>query len=602
MKHKNNETIGSWTIYRWILQHIRPYRVKMTVIIGCGFIASFGELVTPLLIQRLVDSIAPNQNKLAYFQMLGLMAAIFSVILLCNVLRNSLQTKVSANAARDLQFGALQHLRKLGFAYYEQNPVGETLSLMNQQVHSAESIIRRFFPEIVQQLLFLTTAAGLLLYQSVFLSLIIVPCFLAYYLFGPKIDRKVSEASRRMQEVRIDYDKKIYESVTGAREYRAFGAEEWDIDRSRSKFNKLERTVLSWVYYIHLRWSVRSLLFQIGSIAIFITGYYLIKKTWMTAGQFIAFLLIYGIFMQRLSWLVSQFIEQNMLLQQVTRLYKLVSTVPSLEEHPSPVKQGLVKGELSFDNVHFSYPGRTSLLKGITLHIRQGERIAIVGTSGNGKSTLLKLMARFYDPTQGSILLDGIPLTQFSFRELRDNIGYVFQDTFLFGSTIRENIRFGNPDAADKQIEEAAIAANAHGFISELQDGYESLVGERGVKLSGGQKQRIAIARMLIKDPQILLLDEATSALDNVSENAVVEALLYLLAGRTTIAVAHRLSTVVDYDRIVVLDEGVIVEQGTYHELMAKRSYFYRLAEGEAHSATNAFHASKSGGDPVVLS
>jgi ATP-binding cassette subfamily B protein len=581
MEDYDNHSFRSWIIYRWLLGHLRPYRLSMAVIICCGLVVAAGELVTPPMIKYLIDDIIPSQNRTGFFQMLGFLAVVFTFILLCSVIRNSLQSKVSTNAARDLQYNSLQHLRRLGFAYYEQNPTGETLSLLNRQVYSAEQIFRRFFPEIVQLTLFLTAAAGLLLYQSVMLSAIIIPCFLVYYLFGPKLDSKVSHVNQAMEETRTNFEKKVYDSVSGAREFRAFGAEEWDIGRVRGLFKKVISSTLTWVFYIHFRWSLRSSLFQIGTIAIFITGYFFIKWDWMSIGDFIAFFLIYSIFMFRLSWLISQIIEQNMLLIQVARLYELVHKIPTLVEPLNPVKLGRLEGALSIEDVHFGYPGRSPVLKGITLDVRSGERVAIVGTSGSGKSTLLKLINRFYDPTEGVIRLDGVPLQYLSFEELRSAVGYVFQDTYLFGKTIRENIRFGNPNAANDQIIEAAKAAYAHSFIVELSDGYDTMVGERGVKLSGGQKQRIAIARTFIKDPQILLMDEATSALDNVSENAVREAIKSLLIDRTIITVAHRLSTVMDYDRIIVLDGGVVAEQGSYNDLIAQRGLLYRLAEGE---------------------
>jgi ATP-binding cassette subfamily B protein len=325
-------------IYRWLLGHLRPYRLSMVVVISCGLMVAAGELVTPLMIKHLIDDIIPTQNQTGFLQMLGLMAVVFAFTLLCNIIRNSLQSKVSTNAARDLQYNSLQHLRKLGFAYYEQNPAGETLSLLNRQVYSAEQIFRRFFPEISQLTLFLTAAAGLLLYKSALLSMIIIPCFLVYYLFGPKLDSKVSQVNHTMEEFRTNFEKKVYESVSGAREFRAFGAEEWDIGRTRGLFNKVASSTLTWVFYIHFRWSLRISLFQVGTIAIFITSYFLIK--W--------------------SWMISQIIEQSILLQQVARLYQLIHMVPLLEDPLNPVKLDSVKGAISFENVHFvfrTFPG-----------------------------------------------------------------------------------------------------------------------------------------------------------------------------------------------------------------------------------------------------
>jgi ATP-binding cassette subfamily B protein/subfamily B ATP-binding cassette protein MsbA len=231
--------------------------------------------------------------------------------------------------------------------------------------------------------------------------------------------------------------------------------------------------------------------------------------------------------------------------------------------------------------VRFGYSPERPTISDFHLDIAPGERIALVGSSGNGKSTIVKLLGRFYDPTEGDIALDGASIRSMSLGRLRDAVGFVFQETYLFGSSVRENIRFGNPDASDEEIEQAARAAFAHEFITELPQGYDTPLGERGVKLSGGQKQRIAIARMLVKNPAIIVLDEATSALDNVSEKEVLQALSKLSTGRTTIAIAHRLSTIRDYDRIAVLEDGMIREIGNYETLMGSRGLFYRLAAGE---------------------
>jgi ATP-binding cassette subfamily B protein/subfamily B ATP-binding cassette protein MsbA len=239
-----------------------------------------------------------------------------------------------------------------------------------------------------------------------------------------------------------------------------------------------------------------------------------------------------------------------------------------VKEAEQPVKLPQIKGELRFENVWFRYAGK-DVLQGFSLDIRPGERVALVGTSGGGKSTILKLINRFYDPQRGAVLLDGVPLTQLSLDQLRDAIGVVFQETYLFGTTVRENIRFGNPEATDEQVEQAAMAANAHEFIMALPNGYDTYVGERGVKLSGGQRQRISIARMFVKNPRIILLDEATSALDSVSEKEVLKALEELMKGRTTIAVAHRLTTVQDYDRIIAVKDGKAVEAVIREERLA---------------------------------
>ncbi|MNC26173.1 putative multidrug export ATP-binding/permease protein [compost metagenome] len=273
--------------------------------------------------------------------------------------------------------------------------------------------------------------------------------------------------------------------------------------------------------------------------------------------------------------------EQRVLLYQAETLYEFSRKEPEITEPLSPIHLPLVKGEIRFENVSFHYPGRSNVFESLNLKFRPGEKTAIVGTSGNGKTTMLKLINRFYDPREGEILLDGVPLKDISLELLRELIGYVSQETYLFGYSIAENIRFGKPDATDEEIVLAAKSAYAHDFITRLPDGYETLVGERGGNLSGGQKQRISLARMFIKNPAIILLDEATSSLDNISEMEVKMALSQLRKGRTTVVVAHRLSTIMDADTICVLDKGKVVETGTYQELLDKRGVFHKLVNGE---------------------
>lgn len=285
--------------------------------------------------------------------------------------------------------------------------------------------------------------------------------------------------------------------------------------------------------------------------------------------------------MFKLSMLIGNLAQQGMMLEQANPIRRLMLLKPLVEEPEHPIPMGTVNGRITFKDVGFHYPNRPPVIRDFSLDIRPGERLAFVGTSGNGKSTLLKLINRFYDPQEGTIELDGVPITRLSFQDLRGSIGYVFQESYLFGFSVRENIRFGRPEASDEEIEQAAKAAMAHEFILQLPQGYDTLVGDRGMKLSGGQKQRIAIARMLISDPRIVLLDEATSALDNVSEGEVKTALDRLFQGRTMIAVAHRLSTIKDFDRIVVVDEGTIAEIGSYEELIAREGIFYNLAQGQ---------------------
>jgi ABC-type multidrug transport system fused ATPase/permease subunit len=263
----------------------------------------------------------------------------------------------------------------------------------------------------------------------------------------------------------------------------------------------------------------------------------------------------------------------------IDRIFTTLDTIPDVEEAPGAIALEEIKGEVEFENVYFSYEPDELVLKNVNFLAKPGTVTALVGPSGGGKSTIINLVPRFYDPITGGIRLDGVDLKRLKLSALRQNIGMVLQDTFLFSGTLRENIMYGKPGATDAELEAAARAANAHDFILELRDGYDSEIGEGGLKLSGGQKQRIAIARAILRNPRILILDEATSALDSESENLIQEALATLMENRTTFAIAHRLSTVMNAQQILVIDNGEIIERGRHAELVAKGGRYAKLAD-----------------------
>lgn len=567
--------------YLWILSYLKPYYLGVFAVLLCGILIASGELALPKMIEVVVDDYYPNQALGDFYSLLWIFAGLIVLIAAASVIRNMLQRSLGTKASRDLQFSVMRQIRHLGFAYYERRPVGETLSLMNDQVFAASRLYNRFFPELLESALFTIVALVLMVNNSLLLTAITIPSFLLYYVVGPLIDKNVTRWGREMYRTRIVFNQKIYETVSGLRELRAFSAEQWDLQENLQHYSKVTRSTLLWVIYIHSRFSVRQLFFLMGSIVIFITGFYFIRDGQLSVGEFISFLLFYAALMLKVSTLMANLIEQNMIIQQMVPVYDLMKLEPEVEEPADPTSLKEVTGRLSFRDVRFGYHNRPDVLQGINLDISPGERVAIVGTSGNGKSTLLKLICRFYDPIGGAILLDGISLSQLSFADIRGSVGYVFQESYLFGISVRDNIRFGKPDATDEEVEEAARIANAHDFIMSLTSGYDTLVGDRGIKLSGGQRQRIAIARMIIKQPRLVLLDEATSALDNVSEAEVKTALDRMMKGRTVIAIAHRLSTIQDFDRIIVIDEGVVAETGSYDQLIAQRGLFYQLAKGQ---------------------
>ncbi|OKP80718.1 hypothetical protein A3844_26920 [Paenibacillus helianthi] len=575
-----------WRVYWWALSFVKPYILILSLLICSYFLLSSAELFIPKYIQYFVDVIFPAKDYSKFSLFIFVLIGVIVVILAAKMMQNTLSRHLQEKAAKDIQFAVFQHLRKLGFAYYEQNPVGRTLSLLNTEVASMQSLYRQYFPVLIEGLIFSFISAVMMLSTSLHLSVIVLPSFLLYYVFGPMLERKAAIHGKNMSQARIDENQKVYESISASLELRAYESETWEIGRYEQKVKLYNASMIKAYWYAYLRGTNRRITYNIGGIAIFVYGNFLFGHSQLSIGEFISFILYYFTVMHRLTAVVTNITEQRLLMHQAERLYSFLRSEPSLVEASNPVGLMPVKGDIRLDNVCFTYNSGQSVLNGLNLSIAAGERVAIVGKSGNGKTTILKLIGRFYDPDNGSIFIDNVPLRDISFSSLRMAMGYVFQDTYVFGSTVTENIKFGKPDATQEEVVRAAKAAYAHDFILNLQDGYDTQIGERGVNLSGGQRQRIAIARMFIHDPAIILLDEATSALDNTSEIQVFKAMNELFKGRTIIAVAHRLSTIKDFDRFVVIEAGIVVENGSYAELLALGGAFSTLAASRGTEAS----------------
>jgi len=568
-------------LYLWVLSFLRPYKWFVLLSIVCSLAASCGQLGILKAMQYIIDEIIADKNvplfRIMLLSMVGLLVLMFAAM----AANNLLERLIRERAARDLQFACINHLRDLGFAYSEKHPSGETLSLLNTDVSAVQNIYRSHFPTIITNSVMLVVALGFALSIHVQMTLIAVACSLTYYFFGPYLNRKVNDWGKiRSDRIRA-WNKKLYDSISGLTEFRAFGCEQWDLSRFAQTQKSMNESVIRASVYGNLRYALRDASLTLGIVMIFFIAPGMYEAGKLTIGEYAVFMYYFLNLYNAMSNIVNAIVAQNLILHQAERIKQFMNIEPSVSDSPQAATLPTIQGEIEFQNVIFGYSDSDEdarpVLRGFHLSVRSGERIALVGTSGNGKTTLLKLIARFYDPTHGEIRLDGVPLRDLKLQQIRDSIGYVFQETYLFGASVSENIRFGRPDATDEEIIEAAKAANAHEFIVELPSGYGTWLGERGIKLSGGQKQQIAIARMLIKNPRIILMDEATSSMDNLSEALVQTALDRLLEKRTTFAIAHRLSTIRDYDRIVVIDQGVAAEIGTYDELVQRQGIFYKM-------------------------
>ncbi|SER70943.1 ATP-binding cassette, subfamily B [Gracilibacillus ureilyticus] len=577
-KEKSSSLIS---VYFWTLSFLKPYIGRLVLLIFCGIVITGGQLVIPKLIQFFIDSTLNEQQPDSFIWLISFVIILVVLIISFSAIRNIVQRSLQEKASRDMQFSIYSHLRKLGFAYFEKHPVGESLALMNTEVASLQNLYRRLLPWMINNLIFSIISIILMVTISWKLSLIILPSLLLYYIFGPYLEKKASRYGKLMADDRVRFNQKVYESIASLNDLRANAAEAWDLSNVNSKYKQLNKMMIKTYWFAYWRGTNRRLSYYAGGIAIIIVGSHLTLVGDMSTGGFIAFLLYYFQTMQILTSVVTSITEQRVLMDQAAKLYQFMNIPPIVQEEQQPVKMVKAQGNIELQNVSFHYPESPYILSELSLSVSSGQKVALVGASGNGKSTILKLIGRFYDPVKGRILIDGQPIDQLSFQDLRENLGFVFQETYLFGASVRENILFGKPGALEEEVMEAAKAAFAHDFILSLPQGYETLLGERGVKLSGGQKQRISLARMFIKNPPVILLDEATASLDTISEKEVQAALQRLMRGRTTITVAHRLSTIQDYDNIILIENGRVLESGNYEKLMEQKGAFYHLSYGQ---------------------
>lgn len=540
-------------------------------------LATLIALSFPKLIQYFIDDLLPNRDYDALFYVTGGLVLAVAVLIASQAIVNLTQRRLSENALQDIRMDLLSQLRKLGFPFVEKNPVGELLQLFTSEVRALSDIYQRLLPTSVRLLSMVTVSLVLVLWISPLMTLIFVPSVALYFIFGAYFAKRAALYGREARDKNSGLQATIYDMLSGLAELRASDRLDWSTNRIVVKFREFIKVSTLEMVWLQYRGTTRKSIVSYGLFVAFVVGIALVQSDRLSVGEFVAFVFYYEMVIGRVTTFITVITEQRVALYQVERVYEKLHLQPSVIEPAGSAIETAGKGSLRFEDVSFRYDDQTPVLTKVSLEIRPGERVAIVGETGSGKSTLLKLIGRFYDPTYGTIYLDGVSLAELKFERLRSRIGYVFQDTYLFGTTIRDNLMFGDPDTTEEDMMEAAKAAHVHEFVEPLPQGYDTIIGERGITLSGGQKQRLAIARMLLKNPEIILLDEATASLDNISEAEVLRAFDTLLRGRTTIAIAHRLSTIRHYDRIVVLDKGEIKEQGTFAQLMEKQGIYYSL-------------------------
>ncbi|CAM4232228.1 ABC transporter ATP-binding protein [Lederbergia lenta] len=567
------------------LQFVKPYRWKIVWTLAIGIIKFTIPLLIPILMKYVIDDVvgadalSPDEKTMRLMLTMGVMLLIFVVIRPpVEYYRQYFAQWTASNILYDIRDRLFTHIQKLSFKFYSNTRAGEVISRVINDVEQTKDFVITGLMNLWLDAATVIIAIIIMVTMDVPLTLVSLAVFPLYiiavrYFFGNlrKLTRARSQALAEVQSY-------LHERVAGMSLIKSFAIEDHEQKRfDKNNANFLEKAL------VHTSWTAKafSVVNTITDIAplIVITyaGYQVIHGD-LSIGTMVAFMGFVERLYNPLRRLVNSSTTLTQSIASMDRVFELLDEKYDIDDAPDAVKLSEVHGNIHLENVTFAYDKKENpILHAINLEVKQGETIALVGMSGGGKSSLVSLIPRFYDVTEGRVLLDGTDIRKYKVRSLRDKIGMVLQDNILFSESVKSNILLGKPEATDEEVYRAAKQANAHEFIMNLSSGYDTKVGERGVKLSGGQKQRVAIARVFLKNPPILILDEATSALDLESEQLIQESLEKLAKDRTTLIIAHRLSTITHADKIVLIEHGEIVETGTHEELMKKRGNYYQL-------------------------
>lgn len=564
-----------------LFAYYQPYKALFYSDMFFAILGAAVTLIIPLIIRYITNEVVyfePGLAKSSLVTMGGILIGLVLLEIFCNFYiayyGHIMGAKMEADMRRDI-FG---HYQKLTFAFYDNQKVGHLLSRITSDLFDISELLHHGPEDLVISVIKITGSFTILMTINVRLALVAFAFIPVMLLFAFYYNRKMKRAFKKNREKIADMNSQIEDSLAGIRVVKSFANEKEEMRKFKAgNDNFVEAKKLSYKY-MGIYNSGLGAMTTLITVVVLIVGVGMMLSGSVELADLLTFLLYITNFTDPVKKLVS-FTEQFQNgYSGFERFLEILSIAPDIADKPDAISVEEVKGDIEFRNVSFQYEEQTEkVLNQINLKVKAGEYVALVGPSGAGKTTLCSLIPRFYEVSQGAVLIDGIDVRDMKLDDLRNHIGIVQQDVYLFVGTIMDNIRYGKPDATDEEVVRAAKCANAHEFIMNFPDGYDTDIGQRGVKLSGGQKQRLSIARVFLKNPPILIFDEATSALDNESEKVVQESLEDLAANRTTFVIAHRLTTIRNAQKILVLTEDGIAEQGTHEELLAKKGIYESL-------------------------